>query len=101
MLLSGCNSGTSFVESEDVSKSATSDKNQEDVQNIYSKYLNGECGVKKVVKTSFNQRRKTIRNSLKPVLSQLPKLPDYIPYLDARPEQLSVEEFVELTLALQ
>ena len=27
----------------------------------------------------------------------LPKLPDYIPYLDARPEQLSVEEFVELT----
>ena len=56
---------------------------------------------KKVVKTSFNQRRKTIRNSLKPVLWQLPKLPDYIPYLDARPEQLSVEEFVELTLALQ
>lgn len=56
---------------------------------------------KKVVKTSFNQRRKTIRNSLKPVLSQLPKLPDYIPYLDARPEQLSVEEFVELTQALQ
>ena len=56
---------------------------------------------KTVVKTTFNQRRKTIRNSLKPVLSQLPTLPDYIPYLDARPEQLSVEEFVELTLALQ
>jgi 16S rRNA (adenine1518-N6/adenine1519-N6)-dimethyltransferase len=52
---------------------------------------------KKVVKTTFNQRRKTIRNSLKPVLATLPKLPDYIPYLDARPEQLSVEEFVELT----
>ena len=56
---------------------------------------------KTVVKTTFNQRRKTIRNSLKPVLSQLPSLPAYIPYLDARPEQLSVEEFVELTLALQ
>ena len=55
---------------------------------------------KKVVKTSFNQRRKTIRNSLKPILSQLPKLPDYIPFLDARPEQLSVEEFVELTNSL-
>jgi 16S rRNA (adenine1518-N6/adenine1519-N6)-dimethyltransferase len=55
---------------------------------------------KRVVKTTFNQRRKTIRNSLKPILSTLPKLPDYIPYLDARPEQLSVEEFVELTQAL-
>ena len=59
-----------------------------------------EALFKRVVKTSFNQRRKTIRNSLKPILSTLPKLPDYIPYLDARPEQLSVEEFVELTQAL-
>ena len=55
---------------------------------------------KQVVKTSFNQRRKTIRNSLKPVLAALPKQPAYIPYLDARPEQLSVEEFVELTKAV-
>jgi 16S rRNA (adenine1518-N6/adenine1519-N6)-dimethyltransferase len=55
---------------------------------------------KRVVKTTFNQRRKTIRNSLKPILSTLPNLPDYIPYLYARPEQLSVEEFVELTQAL-
>lgn len=55
---------------------------------------------KKVVKTTFNQRRKTIRNSLKPILSTLPTLPSYIPYLDARPEQLSVEEFIELTSAL-
>ena len=56
---------------------------------------------RKVVKTTFNQRRKTIRNSLKPILATLPKLPAYIPYLDARPEQLSVEEFVALTAALQ
>lgn len=55
---------------------------------------------KKVVKTTFNQRRKTIRNSLKPVLASLAKLPDYIPYLDARAEQLSVEEFIELTKSL-
>lgn len=55
---------------------------------------------KKVVKTTFNQRRKTIRNSLKPILATLPKLPAYIPYLDARPEQLSVEEFAELTKSL-
>ena len=59
-----------------------------------------EALFKRVVKTTFNQRRKTIRNSLKPILSTLPKLPDYIPYLDARPEQLSVEEFVELTKSL-
>lgn len=56
---------------------------------------------KRVVKTTFNQRRKTIRNSLKPILATLPKLPDFIPYLDARPEQLSVEEFVELTKSLE
>jgi len=55
---------------------------------------------RKVVKTSFNQRRKTIRNSLKPLLTALPRIPDYIPYLDARPEQLSVEEFAELTKSL-
>lgn len=56
---------------------------------------------KQVVKTTFNQRRKTIRNSLKPLLSTLPAMPAYIPYLDARPEQLSVEEFAELTRSLQ
>ena len=56
--------------------------------------------LRKVVKTTFNQRRKTIRNSLKPILSTLPSLPAYIPYLDARPEQLSVDEFIELTNAL-
>lgn len=56
---------------------------------------------KQVVKTTFNQRRKTIRNSLKPILSSLPVLPQYIPYLDCRPEQLSVDEFVELTKSLK
>ena len=59
-----------------------------------------EALFKEVVKTTFNQRRKTIRNSLKPVIARLPRLPDYIPFLDARPEQLSVEEFVELTNSL-
>ena len=59
-----------------------------------------EALFRRVVKTTFNQRRKTIRNSLKPILSTLPKLPDFIPYLDARPEQLSVEEFVDLTKSL-
>lgn len=52
---------------------------------------------KTVVKTSFNQRRKTLRNSMKPLLGK--ECPDYVlPIFDKRPEQLSVEQFVELTL---
>lgn len=52
---------------------------------------------KTVVKTSFNQRRKTLRNSMKPLLGK--ECPDYpMPIFDKRPEQLSVEQFVELTL---
>lgn len=52
---------------------------------------------KNVVKTSFNQRRKTLRNSMKPILGK--DCPDYaLPIFNKRPEQLSVEEFVELTL---
>ena len=52
------------------------------------------------VKTSFNQRRKTLRNSMKPLLGK--DCPDYaLPIFDKRPEQLSVEQFVELTLISQ
>lgn len=51
----------------------------------------------KVVKASFNQRRKTIRNSIK-VLSGNNAVESA--YLDKRPEQLSVAEFVELTRAI-
>ncbi len=46
-----------------------------------------------VVKTAFNQRRKTIRNSIK---SLNPERSEH-PYFDLRPERLSVEQFVELT----
>jgi 16S rRNA (adenine1518-N6/adenine1519-N6)-dimethyltransferase len=48
----------------------------------------------KVVKAGFNQRRKTLRNSIKAVFGVLSV--DH-PLLDKRPEQLSVSEFVELT----
>lgn len=52
---------------------------------------------KTVIKTSFNQRRKTLRNSMKPLLGK--EYPDYhLPIFDKRPEQLSVEQFIELTL---
>ncbi len=50
---------------------------------------------KKVVKTTFNQRRKTIRNSIKPALALPIETDSYL--FDKRPEQLSVTEFVELT----
>lgn len=49
---------------------------------------------KKVVKTSFNQRRKTLSNSLKSIMNGV-KIDDDI--LKKRPEQLSVSEFVVLT----
>ena len=51
---------------------------------------------KQVVKTTFNQRRKTLRNSIKPILGpDCPLLSDDV--FNRRPEQLSVAEFVELT----
>ena len=50
----------------------------------------------RVVKTAFNQRRKTLRNALKPI----GELPDH-PLLTKRAEQLSVPQFVELTLLAQ
>ena len=56
---------------------------------------------KTVVKTAFNQRRKQMRNSLRSLLT-----PSFVNelknerfefFLTRRPEQLSVEEFIELT----
>lgn len=52
--------------------------------------------LKTVVKTAFNQRRKTMRNSLKPLLGKDCGLYS-LPVFDKRPEQLSVEQFIELT----
>lgn len=68
---------------------------------------------KQVVKTTFNQRRKTLRNSIRPVLADAdnkleqqgntPK--DHSKFLaqeifNKRPEQLSVTEFIALTKAV-
>lgn len=61
-----------------------------------------ECDEKlffNVVKTAFNQRRKTLRNSLKTF--QLSEQLKENPIFDKRPEQLSVNQFIELTLLLQ
>lgn len=74
-------------------------------------YLGCDEGLfKKVVKVTFNQRRKTIRNSLKPLLAGLPAADaslfdanssESLPFLELRPERLSVEDFIQLTLAIQ
>jgi 16S rRNA (adenine1518-N6/adenine1519-N6)-dimethyltransferase len=55
-----------------------------------------EAAFKTVVKTAFNQRRKTMRNSLKQLIGKGNELFNN-PIFDKRPEQLSVEEFIELT----
>ena len=53
----------------------------------------------KTVKTGFNQRRKTMRNALKPLGLPLDGVPENL--LMARAEQLSVEDFVQITKILQ
>lgn len=50
---------------------------------------------KAVVKTAFNQRRKTLRNALKPLLREGMDTTD--PVFDLRAERLGVEDFVRLT----
>ena len=73
-----------------------------------------EALFRRVVKTTFNQRRKTLRNNIRPLLAQIdneqrekgmqPK--DHTEWLaqelfQKRPEQLSVQDFISLTLSLQ
>ena len=57
-----------------------------------------ESFFKTIVKTSFNQRRKTLRNSLRPFLTE-----DTIELeiFNLRPEQLSVEQFITITNLLE
>ncbi len=49
-----------------------------------------------VVKTSFNLRRKMLRNSLKTICAKLPEH-----YAQKRPEQLSVSDFIKLTTEIE
>jgi len=52
----------------------------------------------RVIKTSFNQRRKILKNSLK---SFFVNLPAQLEILQKRPEQLHHEEFIELTCRIE
>ncbi len=53
-----------------------------------------EALFKQVVKTAFNQRRKTLRNALKPLIKEGTDTSD--PIFDLRAEKLGVEDFVRL-----
>ncbi len=58
-----------------------------------------ERDLKMVVKTAFNQRRKTLRNALKSI-----PLSDEVkswPMMDKRAEQLSLEDFITITKSLK
>ena len=52
----------------------------------------------KVVKAIFNQRRKMVRNSLKSIVGDL-KIDHYL--FTKRPEELSVNNFIEITKLLE
>ncbi len=53
---------------------------------------------RKVVKTAFGQRRKMLRNSLKPLAQQLELLNSDV--FSRRPEQVSIPEFIEISQKL-
>ncbi len=55
---------------------------------------------KQIVKTAFNQRRKTMRNSLRGMVGKECEVLTN-PIFDERPEQLSVQQFIELTNLLE
>ena len=57
-----------------------------------------ESFFKTVIKTGFSQRRKTLRNALRPLL---PADFSHIPYLDLRAEALGWKQFVELANILK
>ncbi len=52
-----------------------------------------------IVKTCFNHRRKTIRNTLKAILPDINQ--DDHRYFSMRPEQLSVNDFIELSTVVE
>lgn len=55
---------------------------------------------KRIVKTTFGQRRKTLRNSIRAVTGGKDVLPDDA-MMSLRPERLSVDDFIRLTKATE
>jgi 16S rRNA (adenine1518-N6/adenine1519-N6)-dimethyltransferase len=73
-------------------KSAVIRMTRNDVQSLGC----NETLFKQIVKTTFNQRRKQLRNSIQTILPKDNPL-SAAPLFNKRPEQLSVQDFVELT----
>ena len=69
------------------------------IRNQDKKLKCDEALFKKVVKTAFNQRRKTLRNSLKSISFQNNYTLD--PIFNLRPEQLSVSQFETICLQVK
>ena len=55
---------------------------------------------KNIIKTTFGMRRKTLRNSIRQILAPdiIAQYEEGAPLLDKRPEQLGVEDFINLAL---
>ncbi len=64
------------------------------IRNDVKKLSCDEKDFKRVIKMAFNQRRKTLRNSLKQLLGDMDTSD---PIFKERPEQLGVEQFIDLT----
>ena len=58
-----------------------------------------EALFQKIVKQGFQNRRKTLRNALKPL--NLPASVSLLPIMEKRAEQLSVEQFISLTQLIE
>jgi 16S rRNA (adenine1518-N6/adenine1519-N6)-dimethyltransferase len=58
-----------------------------------------EALFKRIIKQGFNNRRKTLRNALKPL--HFPEAMQAHPLMDKRAEQLGVAHFIELTKLAQ
>jgi 16S rRNA (adenine1518-N6/adenine1519-N6)-dimethyltransferase len=56
--------------------------------------------LRRIVKATFNQRRKKMRNSVQNIVGKESAILSN-PVLDKRPEQLSIDEFIELTIQVQ
>jgi 16S rRNA (adenine1518-N6/adenine1519-N6)-dimethyltransferase len=60
--------------------------------------------LKRIVKTTFGLRRKTLRNSLAGIIGGIPgalAAPSLAPFIAQRPEQLSLDQFIALTSAVE
>lgn len=69
------------------------------VRNNVKKLDCDEVLFKRVVKTVFNQRRKMLRVSLRQIMGGIANTDDFFSHelMTKRPEQLTIEQFVELT----